>query len=36
MVYVASGFDVTAGMPGNVILAFALSPDDASKNSSGH
>ena len=34
-VYVASGFDVTAGMPGNVILAFALGPDDGSKSPSG-
>jgi polyvinyl alcohol dehydrogenase (cytochrome) len=24
MVYVASGFTVTAGMPGNVVLAFEL------------
>lgn len=26
MVYVTSGFDVTAGMPGNLLLAFELQP----------
>ena len=26
MVFVASGFTVTAGMPGNVVLAFELPP----------
>jgi len=24
MVYITSGFDVTAGMPGNLLLAFKL------------
>jgi polyvinyl alcohol dehydrogenase (cytochrome) len=29
--FVTSGFDVTAGMPGNLILAFELAPDSAPK-----
>jgi len=29
MVFVASGFDITAGMPGNLILAFEVAPSPA-------
>jgi len=32
MLYVASGFDVTAGMAGNLILAFELAPPPASSS----
>ena len=32
MVYVASGFTVTAGMPGNVVLAFELPPPASARS----
>ena len=32
MVYVTSGFDVTAGMPGNLLLAFELQPEPATSH----
>lgn len=34
--YVTSGFDVTAGMPGNLILAFQLEPPAASSSAMRH
>jgi len=32
MVYITSGFDVTAGMPGNLLLAFELQPEPATSH----
>jgi len=32
MVYVTSGFTVTAGMPGNLLLAFELTPSHSAAN----